>query len=81
MVTKNIGKGFVAAVAIDVFHDYYCHNYSCLGRSCPLFSMSRLPLPLSDCVGVLVALGGKDVMVTKMLIEGVLTLLMSIMVC
>ena len=32
-------------------------------------------------VGVPVALGGEDVMVTKMLIEGVLTLLMLIMDC
>ena len=33
------------------------------------------------CCGVLVALGGKDVMVTMMLIEDILTLLMLIMDC
>ena len=49
--------------------------------------MSRLPLPLSDRVLVAVAaavpvvLGGKDIMVTKMLIENVLMLLMLIKDC
>ena len=57
-----------------VFRNRHCHNCTCLGHSCPLFSISQLPLlSLSDrvpvvvdacCCGVPVAPGGKDVMVT-----------------
>ena len=60
----------------------------CLGHSCQSVSMPRLPfsLPLSDhvlvvvaaAVFILIALGGKDATVTKMLIEDVLTLLLLI---
>ena len=47
-------------------------------------SQFPLPLPLLDCVPVvvvLVVLGGKDVMVTKMLTEDVLALLIMIKYC
>ena len=52
-------------------------------RSCVVW-LSRFPLPLLDFVSVavvLVALGGKDVMVTNILIEDMSMLLMLIEDC
>jgi len=69
-----------------------CHVVVCVSQSSLSLPLSdRVPvvavaviqllLPLSDRVSVLVALGGKNVMVTRMMIEGVSTLLLMIQDC
>ena len=52
----GVRHGVIVADADVVFHDCHCCDCSCLGHSCPLFSMPQLllPLPLPLLVRVLV---------------------------
>ena len=73
-----------AGVLLSAWHDCHCHCQIAFRMKLPLLVCvlrSRSSCSCCCCCGVSFALGGKDAMVTKMLIENVLMPLLMVKDC